>query len=175
MHHPDKHTCNMLLIKQKHTCITIATYVTSWSTFATSIWNTCNIPLKQTLATCAFKHNIYLQLGRNGGSSKRSGAQCHGVARGMLAGKQRRSPSELLRGSSEWGMRSPPARRPLQWRRQHNPRAATLCWRRWAVGGRRRGVGRKGRIALWIRPSEWADGSGSTGASGRTERTDALF
>jgi phage gp36-like protein len=31
----------------QHTCITIATYVTSRSIFATSIQNTCNIHLKQ--------------------------------------------------------------------------------------------------------------------------------
>jgi hypothetical protein len=51
-------------------CTTIATYATSRSTFATSISNTCSIPLKypkhltQKLATCAFKHNIYLLLQR---------------------------------------------------------------------------------------------------------------
>ena len=37
----------------QHTCTTIATYATSWFTFATSIWNTCNIPLitSKTLET----------------------------------------------------------------------------------------------------------------------------
>jgi hypothetical protein len=41
----------------QHTCTTIATYATSWSIFATSAWNTCNIPLKHLkhmLATCDF-------------------------------------------------------------------------------------------------------------------------
>ena len=30
----------------QHTCTNIATYATSWSTYATSAWHTCNIPLK---------------------------------------------------------------------------------------------------------------------------------
>jgi hypothetical protein len=44
----------------QHMYIAIATYATSGSTFATSIWNTCNIPLKHLkklkcmFATCAF-------------------------------------------------------------------------------------------------------------------------
>jgi hypothetical protein len=79
MQHSDKQTCNVRLKKNRwnienkslqHTCTTIATYATFESTFATSIWNTSNIPLKhlkhlkQMLATCAFKHNIYLLLRR---------------------------------------------------------------------------------------------------------------
>jgi hypothetical protein len=65
MQHPNKHTCNICLKKEikhlermlQHTCTTIATCATSQSIFATSISNTCNIPLKHlkhTLAICAF-------------------------------------------------------------------------------------------------------------------------
>jgi hypothetical protein len=49
---------NIRNIHLKYTCIAIATYATSWSTFATSTWGTCNVPLKHqkhlkdTLATC---------------------------------------------------------------------------------------------------------------------------
>ena len=54
----------------QHTCTTMVTYATSRSTFATSIQNTCNIPLnhlkhlKHTLATCVFSANATLLLGR---------------------------------------------------------------------------------------------------------------
>jgi hypothetical protein len=51
----------------QYTGITIATYTTFQSTFATFIRNTCNIPLKHlkhTLATCDFQCNISLLLGR---------------------------------------------------------------------------------------------------------------
>jgi hypothetical protein len=54
MQHPIKHACSIRLKNRwniwnrrlQHTCIITTTYATSRSTFATSIWNTCNIPLK---------------------------------------------------------------------------------------------------------------------------------
>ena len=51
---------NIWNIHLKHTCITITTCAASRSTVATSIYNTCNIPLKylkhlkHTIATCVF-------------------------------------------------------------------------------------------------------------------------
>jgi hypothetical protein len=76
----------------QHTCTTIATYATSQFVFVTSIWNTCNIPLKhlkhlkQTLATCAFKCKHLLAAwtkmeARRRGAQRRRGARCYGVAR----------------------------------------------------------------------------------------------
>jgi hypothetical protein len=43
---------NIWNIHLKHTCIGITTCATSRSTFATSIYNTCNIPCKRTFACC---------------------------------------------------------------------------------------------------------------------------
>jgi hypothetical protein len=70
MQHPDEDTCNIHLKSRQnigdwclqHTCTTITTYATSWSTFATTVWNTCDIPLKHlkhlnyTLATYIVSH-----------------------------------------------------------------------------------------------------------------------
>jgi hypothetical protein len=53
-------TWNTLNKRLQYASETLVAYVTSWSTFATSIWNTCNISLKHlkhwkhTFATCAF-------------------------------------------------------------------------------------------------------------------------
>jgi hypothetical protein len=58
MQHANKHSCS----------IHLKSHMKHWSIFATSIWNTYSIPLKhlqhlkQTLATCTFKRNIYLLL-----------------------------------------------------------------------------------------------------------------
>jgi hypothetical protein len=64
LQHPDKILATYVWNKWniwnkhlKHTCIAIITCATSWSTFATSIYNTCNIPLKHLkhiFATCNF-------------------------------------------------------------------------------------------------------------------------
>jgi hypothetical protein len=73
MQHPNKLARYIRLEKQMKNwernlttyMTTITTYAASRSTFATFIWNACNIPLKhlkhlkQTLATYAFKHNTW--------------------------------------------------------------------------------------------------------------------
>jgi hypothetical protein len=100
--HPDKHTCNIRLKirwnignrRLQHMCTTIATDATSRSTFATHIWNTCNIPLKhmkhlgQTIKTCAFSKPWQMigwtghctagsdYVGRGGEGGGGSGHQC---------------------------------------------------------------------------------------------------
>jgi hypothetical protein len=132
MQHLDKHTCIIRLKKQlKHWeqklatyCTTIATYATSRSTFATSIWNACNVPLKhlkylkQTLATCPFKHNIYLLLVRKWrlvdaeldavwSSMPWNGAEVAGVE--LIGGM------DLGRGRSRWMERGRDRRRESEW------------------------------------------------------------
>jgi hypothetical protein len=55
-----KNRWNIWNTRLQHVCEIIATYVISRSTFGTSMWNTCNTPLKHlkhlkhTIATCAF-------------------------------------------------------------------------------------------------------------------------
>jgi hypothetical protein len=94
MQHIDKYTCNICLKNKwnignrhlQHTCISFATYATSWANFATSVWITCNIHVKHlkhlnirllyvlwsTTSTC-YLDEI---------EAHRRGAWCYGVAQG---------------------------------------------------------------------------------------------
>jgi hypothetical protein len=56
-----KNRWNIESKRLKHTCITIETYVTSRSTFATFAWNTYNTHLKHMLATFVFTLSFFFR------------------------------------------------------------------------------------------------------------------
>jgi hypothetical protein len=80
-----------LNIYLKHTCITITTRATSRSTFATSIYNTCNIPLKHlnhlkhTVATCGFHPSSSVRRNTERGSNRFQQAGDEGWWRSLAA------------------------------------------------------------------------------------------
>jgi hypothetical protein len=165
LQHSDKNTCNILLIHMKHLkhmCITIATCATSRSTFATSIWDICNILLKQIS-----QHALSAKPGRQVAKyyATRSGARWWWRRR-MTVGRRLCGPwwaaaptaSDIRSGGNNGGRAgvasrhevpprwrrsqragAMPTARPLRWR---NQKWRQLLWRRRA-GGTRWGMPRR--------------------------------
>jgi hypothetical protein len=136
MQHPDEalatYVCNIWNIWNihlKHMCIAITLCATSQSTFKTSVYNICDIPLKHlkhlkyTLATCAFSvpSTCYLDERRlvdaewhGGGGCQRAGG-CKAPASSCAA------IDELLRSSRRQGGQVRPSRWSDSARRLHCP------------------------------------------------------